>query len=270
MKYDAIHDYIFQRVRISNGETIHALTGGARKKAEAFVALKTINAIKVFYDKSLNVKDYIFHDSWSPELIYISLITEPNGNHPVVAFASIYEPYIYMVRPYGKDTGQVSLDQFENLLDSKFKSKVTLAEYYALYLLFSESVRQRKQEMLFHDKHSLLKCNNIKQCVTKQKQIMKAKKMPLAEKRRELQKFHSYYEKKSIRMIEKYFELLDNRQYAEAYAFLKIKNSKYFGKQRLDTFFVSTGAIIGHLQIFIDIYQFIYLLIDRFNDAKSG
>ena len=58
--------------------------------------------------------------------------------------------------------------------------------------------------------------------------------------------------------------MLDERDYNEAYAFLRMKHGKYYGKQRLDTFFVSTGEIIGHLQIFIGIYKLIYTVIDRF------
>jgi hypothetical protein len=280
MEFDELHDYVFQRVLISNGPTIRQVVGSSRQSvgsnrraAEAFIALKTIAAIKVYYDKSLSVNNYIFHKSWNKNILYISLITAPNKNHPVVAYAHLDEPYIYMVRPFGKDKGQVGLDQFENLLDAEFRDRLTPVEYYGLYLLFSESTRQRKLEMIFDDRHSLLKCKNIQPCQAKLKAIQMDPKLKTATARQATAvKWQEFYERQSIKMIETYFELLDEREYAVAYAFLKSGGTgKKGGKQvpRLDTFFVSSKAIIGHLQIFISIYQFMYKLVDRFRESVN-
>lgn len=271
MSFDELHDYVFQRVLISNGPTIRQIAGSSQQSAEAFIALKTIAAIKLYYDKTLSVNNYIFHKSWNANIMYISLITAPNKNHPVVAYAYLDEPYIYMVRPFGKDKGQVGLDQFEDLLDSEFRDRLTPSEYYGLYLLFSESTRQRKLEMIFDDRHSLLKCSNIKPCQAKLKAIRVDPKLKTAAARQALAvKWQEFYERQSIKMIETYFELLDEREYAMAYAFLKskaIKTSKQGA--RLDTFFAKSKAIIGHLQIFISIYQFMYLLVDRFKESVN-
>jgi len=267
--FEELHDYVFQRVLISNGQTIRQLAN-SRQAAEAFIALKTITAIKIYYDKTLNINNYIFHKSWNKNIIYISLITAPNKNHPVVAYASMDEPYIYMIRPFGKDKGQVGLNQFEDLLDAEFRDRMTPAEYYGLYLLFSESTRQRKLEMLFDDRHSLLKCSNIRPCQLKLKAIQADPKLKTAAVRQAMSvRWQAFYERQSIKMIETYFELLDEREYAVAYAFLKSKSGDKMGP-RLDTFFVTSKAIIGHLQIFISIYQFMYLLVDRFKASING
>lgn len=271
MSFDELHDYVFQRVLISNGPTIRQIAGSSRQSAEAFISLKTISAIKLYYDKTLSVNNYIFHKSWNNNILYVSLITAPNKNHPVVAYAHMDEPYIYMIRPFGKDKGQVGLNQFEDLLDAEFRTRLTPAEYYGLYLLFSESTRQRKLEMIFDDRHSLLKCSNIKPCQAKLKAIQSDPKLKTAAARQSMAvKWQEFYERQSIKMIETYFELLDEREYAMAYAFLKskaIKTSKQGA--RLDTFFAKSKAIIGHLQIFISIYQFMYLLVDRFRESVS-
>ena len=276
LTFDELHDYIFQRVLISNGPSIRQIAGSSRQSAEAFIALKTITAIKLYYDKTLSVNNYIFHKSWNANIMYISLITAPNKNHPVVAYAHMGEPYIYMIRPFGKDKGQVGLDQFEDLLDAKYRDRLTPSEYYGLYLLFSESTRQRKLEMIFDDRHSLLKCSNIKPCQAKLKAIQMDPKLKTAAARQAMSaKWQEFYERQSIKMIETYFELLDEREYAVAYAFLKSKSgkpSKTGGKAgpRLDTFFVESKSIIGHLQIFISIYQFMYILVDRFKESING
>ncbi len=267
--FEELHDYVFQRVLISDGKTIRQIAGTSRQSAEAFIALKTIAAIKLYYDKSLEITNYIFHKSWNKNILYVSLITAPNKNHPVVAYATLDEPYIYMIRPFGKDKGQVGLNQFEDLLDAEYRDRMTPVEYYGLYLLFSESTRQRKLEMIFDDRHSLLKCSNIRPCLLKLKAIQTDPKLKTSAARQAAaDKWREFFERQSIKMIETYFELLDEREYAVAYAFLKSKGGKKT-IPRLDTFFVTSKAIIGHLQIFISIYQFMYTLVDRFKESLN-
>ena len=52
-----------------------------------------------------------------------------------------------------------------------------------------------------------------------------------------------------------------------AYNFLKVKKGKYFNKQRLDTFFINSKKLIGHLQILIEIYQFVFIMVDRYKES---
>jgi cystathionine beta-synthase len=65
-------------------------------------------------------------------------------------------------------------------------------------------------------------------------------------------------------LLKKYFDMLENKDYEEAKLFLKgggtraNYKSKYFGKVRLNTFFKNTKNIIGHLEIFILMYQLLH------------
>ena len=131
-------------------------------------------------------------------------------------------------------------------------------------------MRQRKKELLHSDKYSVFKCNNIKLCRVKMREInnMRTSK---EEKKQEMEKWQRFYLAKSTRFIQKYFDLLEDENYNEAFAFLRITTpgNKYFHKQRLDTFYVNSNKMIGHLQIFIDIYQFIYKMIERYNTLKN-
>lgn len=227
-------------------------------RIHAYLGLVAINALKSL--TNLDMVDYKAHSSWHPEWIYISLVSKQSANHPWVAVCNIYHTTFEIYRPFGRDYGQISIEKFANILSNNRFAK---HQYYGFYILFMENMRVRKEEMIYSPRFSLLKCDNIKQCLAKKKKIMKSRKSP-AIKQAELNTIQSYYEKKSIAFILKYFAILDARDYDEAYAFLKMKRGKYFGKQRLDTFYVNTGDIIGHLQIFIEIYKLIYHVIDIF------
>ena len=87
---------------------------------------------------------------------------------------------------------------------------------------------------------------------------------------KELKRWKVYYEEKAIKFLQKYFTLLESRDYIEAFLFLKGKNSKYFGRQRLDTFFVDTKGIIGHLEIFVSIYEIMHDIIDRYKSVTGA
>jgi hypothetical protein len=228
------------------------------QRVQVYLGLTAIQAIKTI--SNLDMVDYKAHPSWSKEWIYISLVSRQSANHPWVAACNVHSNTFEVYRPFGRDTGQISIEQFNAILSS---TRFTKAQYYGFFVLFSENMRVRKEEMIYSPRHSLIKCDNIKQCQLKKKEIAKSRKSPAA-KAAELAKYQAFYEKKSITFILKYFEMLDARDYDEAFAFLRMKKGKYFGKQRLDTFFVSTGEIIGHLQIFIEIYKLIYMVIDRF------
>ena len=272
LTFKKTHDYAIQRFTIDK-EAIKVLVYRQNNdiatlltRIEAFVTLQAIKAIRILFGDNLDVVDYKIHQSWNKEWIYSSLITKQGNNHPFVVMANLNNNWIDVLRPFGRDHGHVSIKHFDTIFDSKYSGYFTKAEYYAFYVLFSESIRMRKLEMLYNTKHSLLKCDNIKQCLLKKHELMEMRGIPASDIQAELVKWQKYYEKKSIVFISRYFDLLDSRNYQEALEFLKMKkgDAHYRGKQRLDTFFVSSREIIGHLHIFIEIYQFIYLAIDRF------
>lgn len=227
-------------------------------RIQLYLGRLALNSIQQF--SGLEMLDYNIHSSWNNEWIYISLISRQAANHPWVASCNIRDNFFQVYRPLGRDQGQIDIESFNAIFSGTNFAK---PYYYGFYILFMESMRIRKEELIYSPRFSLLKCDNIKQCLIKKKQILKSRKSA-AVKAAELADAQAFYEKKSVNFILKYFNLLDARDYNEAYAFLRLKQGKYFGKQRLDTFFVSTGEIIGHLQIFIEIYKLIYYVIDQF------
>lgn len=268
-EFNILRNHVIQHIRLSDNQSIKQLAGN-KTKSSPYIVFRALEAIKLLFRGSAAVEiyDYIIHQSWHLDWCYAALLTRPNTNHPIIIFANVNESIMYLIRPFGKDPGQIGLDELERMLDSRYKDMINKAEYYALYLAFQESIRQRKRELIYNDRHSLLKCSNIQACVSKQRELARKRGITHAERDREMKKWNEYYEKKSVRFMEKYFKLLDDREYDEALMFLKGGDTKkYFGKQRLDTFYRNTKNIIGHLQIFIDLYQFVYKLGDRFKQA---
>lgn len=265
-----LKDYVFRKIKISTGAPIEQLVDSA-DKIPIFITLKAIQAIKILFP-NVTVNDYKFHEAPAElrtrGVHFASIFTVPEANHPLVAFALQKDTNIYIVRPYGRAEGHVDINVFEAFAEARYLDEMSSIEYYALFLLFEESMRIRKKEIIISDRYSLIDCNNIKQCRLKFDQIAKAN-MSTAEKKKAYEYYHEYYKKKAVTFLLKYFTLLEEQKYNDAYNFLRGKNSEYFGKQRLDTFFIDSKGIVGHLQIFITIYQFMYALIDRYLEAHK-
>lgn len=265
-----LKDYVFRKIKISTGTPIEHLVDYP-DKIPIFITLKAIQAIKILFP-NVTVNDYKFHEAPAElrtrGVHFASIFTVPEANHPLVAFALQKDTNIYIVRPYGRAEGHVDINVFEEFAEARFLDEMSSIEYYALFLLFEESMRIRKKEIIISDRYSLIDCNNIKQCRLKFDQIAKAN-MTTDEKKKAYEYYREYYKKKAVSFLLKYFTLLEEQKYNEAYNFLRGKNSEYFGKQRLDTFFIDSKGIIGHLQIFITIYQFMYALIDRYLEAHK-
>lgn len=262
---------IFKQVKLSTGPSIYSMVNRIQDKIEPFITLKAIQTLKLLYPE-LDVVDYKYHEvpkSLQTQGYYMaSIYTKPEINHPFIVFALADDKYITLLRPFGKSRSQVSINDYVVFTEPKFQSEMSRAEYYALFLLFAESVGIRKRELIDSDQYSLLKCINIKQCQQKYKEISTRRTGTPESKIEELKRWKVYYEEKAIKFLQKYFTLLESRDYIEAFLFLKGKNSKYFGRQRLDTFFVDTKGIIGHLEIFVSIYEIMHDIIDRFKASR--
>lgn len=270
--YDEIKNRIFRRFRLSKQYTLKQLAGN-KDKCDAYITLRAIEIIKK-ETPFLEITDYVFHQSTDKDVVYATITTKPNVNHPYLVFAHIQDSVMYLVNPFGKSQkeGQRSLDDFVYLLKSENKKKLSEHHFYALYILFGESIRIRKKQILYNDKYSLLECSNIKLCQRKVRTIKREvgkRKKTVLEGKKELQQLEEYYQKKSVNFLSKYFNMLEKADYNEAYLFLKGKSSKYYKKQRLNTFFAKTKKIVGHLEIFITIYEMLFKCIERYEEVKK-
>ena len=161
---------------------------------------------------------------------------------------------IGMLIPYGVEQKQAPMQEIPSIIPL-----CTPMEKYALYLALVKSIELRKSAILDSDQYSLLKCENISNCTKKMNEI---KKMKISKESKidMINECQAVYLDKAVAFLRKYFILLANQDYNEAREFLKGDKGKYFGKQRLNTFFKNSKAIIGHLHIFIPLYQYLIIV----------
>jgi len=185
----------------------------------------------------------------NPQLLYLIISTSPNINHPYVFFADMKTNILNMLIPFGIEQKQAPMKEIINIIPI-----CSIMEKYALYLSILESIDLRKKAMLESDQYNLLKCSNISNCMRKFNEI-KNMKISKNEKSELMKKYQKYYYEKAIKFLRIYFEYLTNNNYKEARDFLRGDSGQYFGRERLNTFFKNTKSLIGHLEIFIPLYE---------------
>jgi hypothetical protein len=84
-----------------------------------------------------------------------------------------------------------------------------------------------------------------------------------AEKQELKARYANAYLDKALDFLKYYFDLLNRKEYEEAWEFLKGTKGKYKGRQRLNTFFKNTRSIIGHLEIFVSLYEIFHMARER-------
>jgi hypothetical protein len=255
------------RVKVSNKPLQDTLSPG---QIWPFITLNAVKLIRKGWP-SLEVVDYKYHEApkYIPGLYIATLITRPESNHPFIIFAMANKPYIYLLTPFGKARDQIDINDYMVLADSRFISEMTRAEYYAIFVMLAEMVNIRRRELIESDRYSLLKCENIKQCMVRYRTLTRKRGGSPNEKAKEMKQWVVYYEKKAAVFLTKYFRLLEDRNYDEAWRFLKGNKGSYFGRQRLNTFFVQSSSIIGHLEIFISIYELMHRIIDLIIESSA-
>lgn len=207
------------------------------------------------HNKFLEFKDYeIYKSSLLPNYIYAIILTKTNFNHPYMMFLDINSKIITFLIPFGKDYKQADLNLYEEAIEES-----TLAEREAMYLLLDKTIYIRKKGILESKQFTLLDCSNITNC---QKKYHEIDKMPISQTQQlELKAYYrNQYLHKALDFLTYYFDLLNNKDYNEAWEFLKGDDGKYQGKQRLNTFFKNTASIIGHLEIFISLYKVFHMV----------
>lgn len=177
-------------------------------------------------------------------IIYFTVSTKNNKNHPIVGFISRSNmtSELIFIRPVGKKKYNLSIEQLLVYLYDNHNIK--LEELYGIYLSIIKSIVIRKNELIMDDKFSLLKCENIKNC-------MKAKE----------ENKYKYINKAKEILIE-YFSSLEN---------LNIKKANNLIKSgKLMLVFKNTKKTAGHLEIFIPLYEIIALIKFKYNKIQEN
>jgi hypothetical protein len=203
------------------------------------------------HNKYLEFKEYEIYQVpfLSERYLFAIVLTKTNTNHPYLMFLNLDETNITFLIPFGKDYKQADLDLYESSID-----EATIPELTAIYILLEKTIYIRKKGILDSKQFSLIQCSNISNCVKKYHEIDRMT-VSATDKLELKTRYREYYQHKALDFLKYYFDILDIKEYDEAWEFLKGNDSKYHGKQRLNTFFKSTKSIIGHLEIFIILYE---------------
>lgn len=206
------------------------------------------------HNKYLAFKEYeIYKSGVLPNYIYAIVITKTNLNHPYMMFLDVQSQFINFLIPLGKDYKQADLDTYSAAIP-----ECTAAELEAIYLLLDKTIYIRKKGILDSRQFSIVDCSWISNC---QKKMQEIDKMALGHTaKQELKaRYRDAYLHKALDFLKYYFDLLGAREYDEAWEFLKGDRGKYAGKQRLNTFFKNSRSVIGHLEIFVSLYEIFHL-----------
>ena len=248
----------------SNTNTNSNSTTKYYEKAKTYLATKAQQFIK-FHNKSLDIKEYeLYTLPYLPRFLFLVVLTHTNTNHPYGVLVHLDANYLYFVIPFGKDRKQADLEDYEFAITNG-----TAPEQAMLYILLEKTILIRKKAILTPGQFTLLDCNNITGCIKKKQEIGKMK-ISYQEKLGLMNKYNDYYLNKAIDVLKKYFDLLDVQDWDEASQYLKGKDTKYFGKERVNTFFKNTKKIIGHLEIFIPIYELFYYSRDSLSQSLAS
>jgi len=206
------------------------------------------------HNKYLAFKEYeIYKSTVEPNYIYAIIITKTNVNHPYMMFLDINSKLITFLIPFGKDYKQADMDEYRAAIP-----ECTIAELEAIYLILDKTIYIRKKGILDSRQFSLLDCSNIANCRKKMQEIDKMR-LGSREKQELKARYVDAYLHKALDFLKYYFDILKAREYDEAWEFLKGTKGNYKGRQRLNTFFKNTKNIIGHLEIFVSLYEIFHL-----------
>ena len=226
------------------------------EKIKHYMSLKAEQFLQ-YHNKNLDYNEsQIYTLPFLPRYIFLVFLTKTNLNHPYLLYVNLDSNVLNFLIPVGKEQKQVDITEYVDTI-----STCNSYDLAAIYILLDKTIYIRKYAIL-NLKFNLLDCNNISNCIKKMHEIDK-QRISINQKHELKLKYNEYYINKAIDILKKYFDMLDNKDYEEANLFLKgcssHYKSKYFGKVRLNTFFKNTKNIIGHLEIFIVMYELLHL-----------
>lgn len=178
---------------------------------------------------------------------FFIIYTINNKNHPIIGYISKANTanVLYLIRPTGRRKFNISMEQIQVYLYAK--NEINLLESYAVYLSIIKSIVTRKKELISDPNFSLLKCSNIINCNSKNEKesIQKAGEV--------LQEFFTHLENNKTKL-----------------ASLMIKENGGTANQKLLTIFKNKKKIIGHLEIFIPLYELVGAVIYKFFELTNS
>jgi hypothetical protein len=245
-------------------------------KIKAYLNIKATQIIKYhnpyndFNINNININSNknIFILPNLPNYVFMVAYTISHVNHPYLIYFNMDSKNINVLIPIGKEYKQANTQYYINVINSititkskTLTNQTNIALVSAIYILLDNTIQTRKYGIIY-SKFSILICDNMTLCINKITEISRMKMLE-SEKQQLYIQTQAYYIKLGIELLQKYFYLLEKKNYSEAYDFLqggKNKFSPYYGKTRLNTFFKNNKMVIGHLEVFISLYELLHMV----------
>lgn len=190
-------------------------------------------------------------------IFYKFVFTQPYNNHPFLIYGNLNDNFYKIMMPFGEKIGQSNINIFSQYVDY-----LDIDDIIAMYTLLNRTINIRKKNIIQNPKFSIINCENIKGCYNKQLSLKK-KNLPNRQKKILLNQNEDQFKLKGLEVLKKYFDLLEIKEYDSAEDFLTGKKGKYSNQTRIDNFFKNKKTIMGHLKIFISLYQIQNKLIEK-------
>lgn len=254
---------IISHIKLPNG------VSSTNDKIKAYLNIKADQIIKIhnpyldFNINNIHTKNNIFVLDNMPRYVFMVAYTISHTNHPYFIYLNLDDKYINVLIPIGKDYKQANTQDYINVINSITNNRnndKNNALLIACYLFLKDTLKTRVWGILY-SQYSILTCDNMTLCHNKMNEINKLK-ISENEYNKLYNQNQDYYMKIGVDLLQRYFNLLENKNYSEAYDLLKggtSKFSKYYGKTRLDNFFKNNKKIIGHLEVFISLYELLHM-----------
>jgi hypothetical protein len=256
---------IIENIKLPNG------ISSTNDKIKAYLNIKAEQIIKIhnpyldFNVNNIHTKNNIFVLDNMPKYVFMVAYTISHTNHPYFIYLNLDDKYINVLIPIGKDFKQATTQDYINVINSITNNKSQKTHnknplLVACYLFLKDTLKTRVDGILY-SQYSILTCDNMTLCHNKMNEINKIK-ISENEYNKIYNQNQDYYMKIGIELLQRYFNLLENKNYSEAYELLKggtSKFSKYYGKTRLNNFFKNNKKLIGHLEVFISLYELLHM-----------
>lgn len=183
---------------------------------------------------------------------HLFLYTKPFINHPFLIYGNLNRTYYKIVIPFGDKFGQTNLSALNHFIQFITKEEARL-----MLELLNKTIEIRLYNLITDNEFSILKCENIKPCRPYMLKVNKLK-YPLSKKRKLIAQMGEIFESKGKILLKTYFDFLRSYDFVSARHFLgenKIKSNKFKYQSRLDNYFMTNSKIVGHLKIFILLYE---------------
>jgi len=256
---------IISHIKLPNG------VSSTNDKIKAYLNIKAEQIIKIhnpyldFNINNIHTKNNIFVLDIIPRYVFMVAYTISHTNHPYFIYLNLDDKYINVLIPIGKDYKQANTQDYINVINSINNDKTNKTNknkplLVACYLFLKDTLKTRVDGILY-SQYSILTCDNMTLCHNKMNELSHSK-LSENEYKQKYTQYQDYYMKMGVDLLQKYFNLLENKNYSEAYDLLKggsSKFSKYYGKTRLNNFFKNNKKIIGHLEVFISLYELLHM-----------